>query len=84
MTDEEQPKVTRSYATAKAFREALERRLNQQARETHQDIMRLRRRVTFDRFLARLFLSESSSWVLKGGYACELRLGDRARPTGGE
>jgi hypothetical protein len=37
------------------------------------DINRLRREVAFDRFLARLFRDESGPWVLKGGYALELR-----------
>ena len=37
------------------------------------DVNRLRRQVAFDRMLARLFLEEPSPWVLKGGYALELR-----------
>jgi amino acid transporter len=31
--------------------------------------------VAFERFLARLFDRDSARWVLKGGYALELRLG---------
>jgi hypothetical protein len=36
---------------------------------------RLRKQVAFDRFLARMFPSEfdMAGWVLKGGYALELR-----------
>jgi len=37
------------------------------------DISRLRRRVSFDRLLARLFRVEPAPWALKGGYALELR-----------
>ena len=37
------------------------------------DLNRLRRQVSFDRLLARLFWEESAPWVLKGGYALELR-----------
>jgi hypothetical protein len=37
------------------------------------DLNRLRRQVSFDRLLARLFREESPPWVLKGGYALELR-----------
>jgi hypothetical protein len=37
------------------------------------DPNRLRRQVSFDRLLARLFREESAPWVLKGGYALELR-----------
>jgi hypothetical protein len=37
------------------------------------DPNRLRRQVSFDRLLARLFREEPLPWVLKGGYALELR-----------
>jgi hypothetical protein len=37
------------------------------------DLNRLRRQVAFDRLLARLFREEPPPWVLKGGYAQELR-----------
>jgi len=38
------------------------------------DIQRLRRQVAFDRLLARLFHENNPPWLLKGGYAMELRL----------
>jgi hypothetical protein len=37
------------------------------------DLNRLRRQVSFDRLLARLFREEAPPWALKGGYALELR-----------
>jgi hypothetical protein len=37
------------------------------------DVNRLRRQVSFDRLLARLFRDDAAPWVLKGGYALELR-----------
>jgi hypothetical protein len=37
------------------------------------DVNRLRRQVAFDRLLARLFVEDPPPWVLKGGYALELR-----------
>jgi Nucleotidyl transferase AbiEii toxin, Type IV TA system len=37
------------------------------------DLNRLRRQVAFDRLLARLFREDPPPWVLKGGYALELR-----------
>src|SRR5690348_9584987 len=45
--------------------------------------MRLRRQVAFDRLLARLFAESEPDppWLLKGGYAFELRLGAHARTT---
>jgi len=61
------------YASAEAFRKALETRLNKAAETELIQINRLRRQVAFDRLLARLFRIDPSPWVLKGGYALELR-----------
>ena len=63
----------RTYATAGAFRRALEERLKRASLTDQIDPNRLRRQVSFDRLLARLFREESAPWVLKGGYALELR-----------
>src|SRR5260221_6668413 len=73
--------MTKQYATARAFREAREARLRQMSRAQHVDIMRLRRIVAFDRALARLFAAPNPPWLVKGGYAFELRLPGRARAT---
>lgn len=43
--------------------------------------MRLRKMVAFERLLARLIRGENETWVLKGGFALELRLGVQARTT---
>lgn len=69
------------YATPRAFARALSDRLKRQAAEEGVDLDRLRKRVAFERFLARLFEHGPSRWVLKGGYALELRLRGRARAT---
>lgn len=69
------------YETANAFRTALEQRLKNEAQATGIALLRLRKRVAFERFLARLATSESSGWALKGAFALELRLGLRARTT---
>jgi len=63
----------RTYTTAGAFRRALEERLKKASLTDQVDLNRLRRQVSFDRLLARLFREESAPWVLKGGYALELR-----------
>jgi len=63
----------RTYATAGAFRRALEERLKTASLTDRIDLNRLRRQVSFDRLLARLFREEPVPWVLKGGYALELR-----------
>ena len=60
------------YATAAAFRRAL-----LIAGKESVDLQRLRRQVAFDRLLARLFQAaqpRALPWVLKGGYAMELRI----------
>jgi hypothetical protein len=68
-------KGQKKYNSPVAMRTALEERLNCASRANNQDILRLRRKVAFDRVLARIFTSrESSRMVLKGGYALELRL----------
>jgi len=68
---------SKKYATAAAFRRALEDRLQDIAGKESVDLQRLRRQVAFDRLLARLFqtaLPRALPWVLKGGYAMELRI----------
>jgi predicted nucleotidyltransferase component of viral defense system len=76
-----QDKKPRQYNSIAAFRIALEQRLNKHANDEGVNIMRLRRLVAFDRLLARLFYGNDSPWVLKGGYATELRLRGHARST---
>ena len=70
----------RKYASGIALRTALEERIKRVSREEGTDVQRLRRQVAFDRFLARLFRSPNKNWVLKGGYAMELRF-QTARTT---
>lgn len=68
--------MTRTYATATAFRQALEGRLYSLAQREGTDLQRLRRQVAFDRLLCRLFQDHRCPWILKGGYAMELRLSE--------
>lgn len=70
-----------SYETPAALRAALEARLVNASRATGTDLDRLRRRVVFERILARLATATGERWILKGGFALEVRLGDRARAT---
>ncbi len=70
-----------TYGTPEALRMALERRLLTQAETTGVSVDRLRRRVIFERLVTRLLVAEPGCWVLKGGMALEVRLGDRARLT---
>jgi hypothetical protein len=80
--------MTGPYDTPQAFRTALQARLRNVAGQRGTDLQRLQRRVAFERLLARLFagqtrvpLGQDPPWLLKGGYALELRLPDRARST---
>jgi hypothetical protein len=70
-----------TYNSPQALRAALERRLLDQSRTSGVSLDRLRRRVIFERVVARLQAAEPGSWVLKGGMALEVRLRDSARLT---
>ncbi|MGH2804664.1 MAG: nucleotidyl transferase AbiEii/AbiGii toxin family protein, partial [Thermoleophilaceae bacterium] len=69
------------YRDARAFRMALEQRLNTGAGGDGARLPRDRKRVVFDRLLARLTATAPDRWLLKGGFALELRLAERARAT---
>jgi hypothetical protein len=69
------------YADAAAFRQALEQRLRTRAAGDGARLVRDRKRVAFDRLLARLVEAAPERWLLKGGYALDLRLSNRARTT---
>jgi hypothetical protein len=67
-------KSPQKYASATAFRSALEDRLKKLAQVESLDLQRVRRQAAFDRLLCRLFANPKAQWLLKGGYAMELRL----------
>ncbi|HLC30564.1 MAG TPA: nucleotidyl transferase AbiEii/AbiGii toxin family protein [Dehalococcoidia bacterium] len=69
------------YATASAFRAALEQRLATTAQQTGVPLLRLRKLVVFDRLMARLLITAPDRWVLKGAVALQFRLGPRFRTT---
>lgn len=62
------------YKTPAALRRALEDRLLAAVRRDGGDIQRMRRQAAFDRLLCRLFHEPDAPWLLKGGYAMELRI----------
>ncbi|MBS1886477.1 MAG: nucleotidyl transferase AbiEii/AbiGii toxin family protein [Actinobacteria bacterium] len=68
------------YEDAAGFRMALERRLRDIAADGPA-LSRDRKRVAFDRLLVRLQAVAPNRWVLKGGFALDLRLAARARST---
>ncbi len=73
----------RKYLTAGAFRKALEERLKKTSQTEQIDLNRLRRHVSFDRLLARLFHAENFSLGFEGrpcfGTAVQGRTINRAR-----
>lgn len=69
------------YGDAAAFRQALEQRLRTRAAGDGARLARDRKRVAFERLLARLSEVAPGDWLLKGGFALDLRLADRARAT---
>lgn len=72
--------MTTRFKTSTDFRKSLESRLKNMALEKGENLQRLRKKVAFDRLLARLFSAEEQNFFLKGGYAMELRL-QTARAT---
>jgi len=73
--------MARTFATPAAFKASLEARLKNVAAERGTDINSLRLKLVIERLLARLFVTQNPPWVLKGGYAMELRYRPRARTT---
>lgn len=69
------------YRDVTAFRQALEQHLKDRADGNGARLARDRKRVAFDRLLARLLTVAERRWLLKGGFALDLRLSVRARST---
>jgi hypothetical protein len=65
--------------TPAGFRTQLLQRLRNEALRTGTPALRLQQRMAFERLLARL--PQDGEWVLKGGFAMQLRYGLDARPT---
>jgi len=73
--------MAKTFKTATAFRQALEQRLKTTAEARGVPLNTLRLKLTIERLLARLFASADAPWLLKGGYAMELRYRPNARTT---
>jgi hypothetical protein len=69
------------YATAAAFRHALDDRLKAESAKTGLGIARLRKRVAFELFLRRLVAVAPDRWVLKGALALDFRFHATTRST---
>ena len=73
--------MAKSFATPAAFRTSLEARLKLLAAQRNTPLNSLRLKLVMERLLARLFALPNPPWLLKGGYAMELRYRPRARTT---
>ena len=65
------------YKNGTEFRAALEDQIRVISFETGQTQIRLRKLASIERFLGHLVMDESDSWQLKGGFALQLRSGNR-------
>lgn len=70
----------RGYKSPEALRHAIEHHLRSISPIEKKDVLRLRKHLAFERFLARMFDEKTCPMVLTGGYAMELRM-DHARAT---
>ncbi len=73
--------MAKSFASSAAFKTSLEARIRTVAAQRGVPINTLRLKLVIERLLARLFAHPKPLWVLKGGYAMELRYRPRARTT---
>jgi hypothetical protein len=71
----------KQYQSADAFKKALEAQLRARAAERNVPFSTLQLKFTIERLLARLFFREAPPWLLKGGFALDLRFHPRARTT---
>ena len=69
------------YADGSSFRRALEDRLRAESLSTDIPLVRLRKTIAFERFLARLAVFSPGGWALKGGFHLQLRFGIVSRST---
>jgi nucleotidyltransferase AbiEii toxin of type IV toxin-antitoxin system len=73
--------MAKSFASGAAFKTSLEARLKALASQRNVPLNTLRLKLIIERLLARLFLRPNPPWLLKGGYAMELRYRPKARTT---
>ena len=69
------------YQSHDDFRIALEERLRQREQKTGEPLVRMRKRLVFERCMVRLQRKTEITWVVKAGFALELRLAMGARMT---
>jgi hypothetical protein len=73
--------MAKQFRTAAAFKAALEAHLRNRAEVLGVPFSTLQLKFVLERLLARLFREEDPPWLLKGGFAMDLRFRPRARTT---
>lgn len=73
--------MSKQYDSPDAFRQALQARLRSVAAERDLSVQDVQIKFLIERLLARLFQFDDPPWVLKGGFAMELRYRPHARTT---
>jgi len=73
--------MAKRFGSASAFKAALESRLRKKSRESGIPFSTLQLKFVMERLLARLFQDRASPWLLKGGFAMDLRFRPQARTT---
>lgn len=73
--------MAKTYRTAAAFKTALEDYLRKLAAAQGIPFSTIQLKFTIERLLARLFAADSPPWLLKGGFAMDLRFRPKARTT---
>jgi hypothetical protein len=73
--------MAKKFTSAAAFKASLEDRLRARAKERAVPFQTLQLKFVIERLLARLFHEPTPPWLLKGGFAMDLRFRPRARTT---
>lgn len=73
--------MAKTFGSAAAFKASFETRLRKVAAERAVPFSTLQLKFVMERLLARLFQEPNPPWVLKGGFAMDLRFRPRARMT---
>jgi hypothetical protein len=73
--------MARRFGSAAAFKASLEANLKKVALERKSPFSTLQLKLVIERLLARLFRDPEPPWLLKGGFAMDLRFRPKARTT---
>jgi hypothetical protein len=73
--------MARQFKSAAAFKTSLATRMRTRAKESGLPFQTLQLKFVIERLLARLFHSSDAPWLLKGGFAMDLRYRPRSRTT---